>query len=80
VKHRKMPRDTRLALLLTEWQRLDPKVRGHLFGVIRAGLLDIRQSLQMDANCVSGLDDVLSGAEVAIELLTWTLEDDHGAS
>lgn len=81
MKHVKMPRDTRLASLLTEWQQLDPKIRGQLFGIIRARLLEVQRSLEMDANYVSGLDEVLSGAEVAIELLTWTLEDDsHGAS
>lgn len=74
MKHVKMPRDARLASLHTEWQQLDPKVRGQLFGIIRSGLLDVRRSLETDAHHVSELKEVLLGAEVAIELLTWTLE------
>jgi hypothetical protein len=77
--HVPLERETRLNLLRVQWQRLPLRIRHRIIGMVRAKL----HALQMEwteeqvrsFDCLTEQESLLQALELAVELMTWTLEE-----
>ncbi len=78
--HVRLNRTTRLQLLEAQWGRLPERTRHRIIGMVRAKLHGLQMELVEEKarsfdEPLTEQESLLEGLAMAVELVTWTLED-----